>query len=161
MTDDDAMTLRTDVSALLAEAGIDDVDVDAAVSDEHLRSTAYQRVVATAVEADNRDNDRTLVATILRDPIEMVSRTAVVDLVDRLATKATAAAEFRQWSAEILPVVDRFEAEGNHDFVRRRVRDWLFWLSVRDGHVPAPPNSRTSRTGCNAYSPRSRLRCRC
>jgi hypothetical protein len=130
------MTLRTDLSALLAEFGIDDVDLDAAVADDHLRSTSYQRVVAATADADSRDYDRTLVATILRDPVEMVSKTAVVDLIDRLATRATDTREFQQWSAEILPALTRLEAEATREFIRHRVQDWLFWLSIKDGHVP-------------------------
>jgi hypothetical protein len=132
------MTLRTDLTALLADAGIIDVDVDEAVADEHVRSSAYQRVVSVTAAAQSRDGDRAVVATILRDPLEMASRTAVVDLVDKLALKAADAAEFRRWSAEILPETDRFATAGNREFVRRRVHDWLFSLSIMDGRVPDP-----------------------
>jgi hypothetical protein len=132
------MTLRTDLAALLADAGIIDVDVDEAVADEHVRSSAYQRVVSVTAAAQSRDGDRATVATILRDPNEMTSRTAVVDLVDKLAMKATSAADFRQWSAEILPETDRFATEGNREFLSHRVRDWLFYLSIKDGRVPDP-----------------------
>ena len=132
------MTLRTDLAALLADAGIIDVDVDEAVADEHVRSAAYQRVVSVAAAAQSRDGDRGIVATILRDPHEMAARTAVVALVDKIAMNATDAAEFRRWAEEILAETDRFETEGNREFVRRRVRDWLFYLSIKDGRVPDP-----------------------
>jgi hypothetical protein len=131
------MTLRTDLTTLLANAGLVDVDIDAAVADEHVRSTAYQRIMAVAAASEGREGDRELVATIVRDPSEMTAKTAVVDLVDRIATKTADPAEFRRWSAEILPETDRFATAANREFVRRRVRDRLFWLSVEDGHVPA------------------------
>jgi len=132
------MTLRDDLTALLADAGIIDVDIDKAVEDEHVRSAAYRRVISVAAAATSRDGDRALVATILRDPEEMTARTAVVDLVDTIATKTTDPADFQKWSAEILPEIDRFSTEGNRGFVHRRVHDWMFWLSVKAGHTPTP-----------------------
>ncbi|MFH8564141.1 hypothetical protein [Streptomyces sp. NPDC017988] len=130
------MTLRSDVAELLAEADIDDVDVDEAVADEHARTSAYLRVVSAAASSPSRDRDRAMVATIRRDPHEMGAKVAVVALVDEIARKATGPAEFRQWSDELLPEIARFRAEGHRAFIRRRIHDWLFYLSVRDGHVP-------------------------
>ncbi|MFJ8870228.1 hypothetical protein ACIRD6_31260 [Streptomyces sp. NPDC102473] len=130
------MTLYSDVAELLAEAGILDVDVDDAVADEHVRSSAYHRVVLVAASSRSRDRDRAIVATILRDPVDLVSKTAVVALVDGIAMKATGAAEFRQWSAGIQSETAQFETEAYRDFIRRRIQDWLLLLSVEDGHVP-------------------------
>ena len=79
------MTLHSDVAALLAEAGIVDVDVDEAVADEHARTSAYLRVVSVTAASRSRDRDRAIVATILRDPNEMGAKTAVVALVDEIA----------------------------------------------------------------------------
>ncbi|GAA1336413.1 hypothetical protein GCM10009647_078840 [Streptomyces sanglieri] len=135
---DEAMTLHSDVADLLAGAGILDVDVDDAVADEHVRSSAYRRVVLVTASSRSRDRDRAIVATILRDPIEMVSKSAVVALVDRIAMKVTGPAEFRQWSAELLPEIDQLKTEGYREFIRRRIHDWLFHLSIEDGHVPTP-----------------------
>ena len=45
------MTLHTDVAGLLADAGIFDMDVDEAVADEHVRASAYQRVVKVAASS--------------------------------------------------------------------------------------------------------------
>ncbi|MFI1855943.1 hypothetical protein [Streptomyces sp. NPDC020480] len=132
------MTLHSDVAELLAGAGIVDVDVDDAVADEHIRSSAYQRVVSVTASSRSRDRDRAIVATILRDPIDIVSKTAVVALVDKIAMKVTGSAEFRQWSAELLPEIDKLKTEGNREFIRRRIHDWLFHLSIKDGHVPTP-----------------------
>ncbi|CDR13107.1 hypothetical protein [Streptomyces iranensis] len=132
------MTLHSDVAGLLAGAGIVDVDVDDAVADEHVRSSAYQGVVSVTASSRSRDRDRTIVSTILRDPIEMVSKGAVVALVDRIARKVTGPAEFRQWSAELLPEIDQLKTEGNREFIRRRIHDWLFYLSIEDGHTPTP-----------------------
>lgn len=131
------MTLRTDLTALLADAGLVDVDVDEAVADEHVRSSVYQRVVAVAAASQNRDGDRSIVATIVRDPNEMGAKTAVVDLVDKIAMKTAGPAEFGRWAAEILPETDRL-SEGNREFIRQRVRDWLCYLSIKDGQVPTP-----------------------
>ncbi|QKW51836.1 hypothetical protein [Streptomyces buecherae] len=132
------MTWRADLAELLAEAGILDVDVDDAVTDEHVRSSAYQRVVSVAASARSRDRDPALVATILRDPHEMTTKTAVVALVDGVAVRATGPAEFRRWAAGLLPEVDRLTTEAYRVFIRRRVHDWLFRLSVQDGHMPTP-----------------------
>ncbi|QNS04913.1 hypothetical protein [Streptomyces xanthii] len=132
------MTLRSDLAGLLAEAGILDVDLDAALADGHVRSAAYQRVVSVVASSRSRDRDGAIVATIVRDPDEVMSKTAVVALVDALGLKAAGPAEFRRWSAGILPESDRFEARQCRAFVRGRVHDWLLRLSVRDGHVPTP-----------------------
>ncbi|MFI0594269.1 hypothetical protein [Streptomyces griseus] len=141
------MTLRSDVAELLAGAGILDVDIDEAVADEHVRSSAYRRIVSATVSSRNRDGsgaqgrdrdrDRATVATILRDPVEIVAKTAVVDFVDRMATRATGPDEFRRWSAGLMPEIDRLTTDGHRDFIRRRVRDWLLYLSVEEGKAPA------------------------
>ncbi|WP_369211708.1 hypothetical protein [Streptomyces flavofungini] len=130
------MTLRADVAALLVAGGICDVDVDDAVADEHVRSAAYKRVVAAVSSSPSRGQDRTIVAMILRDPIEIVSKTAVVDLVDSVAIRASGPGEFRRWSAGLLPEIERLQAEGNREFIRRRIHDWSFHLSIKDGHEP-------------------------
>lgn len=130
--------LRSELSALLAEAGVTDVDVDAAVADEHLRAAAYQRVVAVLAAGASRARDRAVVSVLVRDPVESVAKTAVVDLVDRIATTATDTAGFRRWWAEVEPAVARLGAPGNREFVRRRVQDWLCHLSIADGHLPSP-----------------------
>ncbi|WP_393053196.1 hypothetical protein [Streptomyces sp. LN549] len=132
------MTLHSDVAELLAGAGILDVDVDDAVADEHVRWSAYRRVVLMTASSRSRDRDRAIVATILRDPIEIVSKSAVVALVDRVAMKVTGPGEFWQWSAELLPEIDELKTEGYRKFIRRRIHDWLFHLSIEDGHVPTP-----------------------
>lgn len=129
------MTLHADVGELLAWAGILDVDIDEAVADEHVRTSAYHRVVAVVACSPSREQDRAIVATILRDPHEMGARTAVVALVDRIAREATGPAEFRRWSAGLLPEIDRLMTEGCRAFVHQRIHDWLFCLSNRDGHT--------------------------
>lgn len=132
------MTLHSDVAELLAEAGIVDVDVDDAVADEHVRGSAYRRVVSVIASSRSRDRHRKIVATILRDPFESISKGAVVALVDEIAYEVTGPDEFRQWSDELLPEIDRLKVEGFREFIRRRIQDWLFYLSVKDGHVPTP-----------------------
>ncbi|MBW5423757.1 hypothetical protein GKQ77_19685 [Streptomyces sp. BG9H] len=134
--------MHTDLAELLAAAGIVDVDVDEAVADGHVRSSAYQRVVSVIASSRSRDRDRdrdrAIVATILRDPDEMASKTAVVALVDEIARKMAGPAEFRRWSAALLPETDRLRTAAFRDFIRRRVHDWLIRLSIEDGHLPTP-----------------------
>lgn len=132
------MTLHSDVAELLTGAGILDADVDDAVADERVRSSVYRCVVSVTASSRIRDRDRAIVATILRDPIDIVSKTAVVALVDGIAMKVTSPAEFQQWSAELLPEIDQLKTEGYREFIRRRIHDWLFYLSIGDGHVPTP-----------------------
>lgn len=129
--------LHADLTALLAETGIVDVDVDEAVADEHhLRLSVYLRVVAVTAASRSRDRDPAIVATLLRDPDASASKAAVVALVDALATKATGPAEFRQWSAALLPELDQLPPESYREFIRRRIHDWRLYLSVEHGHPP-------------------------
>ncbi|WP_424569057.1 hypothetical protein [Streptomyces sp. CH-036] len=132
------MTLHADVAELLAVAGIPGVDVDDAVADEHVRWSAYRRIVSVIASSPSRDRDRdrAIVATILRDPVEMVAKSAVVALVDEIAMRTAGPAEFREWASGLLPEIDGLEGEGHREFIRRRIRDWLFHLHVQDGHVP-------------------------
>lgn len=130
------MTLRADVAELLAAVGIIGVDVDDAVADEHVRWSAYRRIVSVIASSPSRDRDRAIVASILRDPVEMVAKSAVVALVDEIAMRTAGPAEFREWASGLLPEIDGLEGEGHREFIRRRIRDWLFHLSVQDGHVP-------------------------
>lgn len=149
------MTLRSDVAELLAGAGILDVDIDDAVADEHVRSSAYRRVVSAAASARSRDGDRALVATLLRDPHDMGARTAVIALVDEIARKASGPAEFGQWSAGLLPEIDRNGTEKFREFIHRRIHDWLFHLSLRDGHRPPGDLGRAGEgLGLDAARPR-------
>ncbi|KFK88287.1 hypothetical protein IX27_20710 [Streptomyces sp. JS01] len=130
------MTLHADVAELLAAVGIIGVDVDDAVADEHVRWSAYRRIVSVIASSPSRDRDRAIVATILRDPVEMVAKSAVVALVDEIAMRTAGPAEFREWASGLLPEIDGLEGEGHREFIRRRIRDWLFHLHVQDGHVP-------------------------
>ncbi|MFI7318472.1 hypothetical protein [Streptomyces venezuelae] len=132
------MTLHSDVAALLAEAGITDVDVDEAVADDHVRTAAYLRVVSAIASSPSRDRDRAVVATILRDPDESGAKTAVVALVDEVAYQVAGPDEFRQWANGVLPETERLRTAALREFIRRRVQDWLLWLSVKEGHVPTP-----------------------
>lgn len=111
------------------------MDVDDAVADEHVRSSAYQRVVAVLAAGRSRDGDRAVVATILRDPADLTAKTAVVALVDRVATTMDDPADFRRWAAGLAPELARL-ADGHRDVVRGRVHDWAVYLTVRAGRVP-------------------------
>ncbi|HEY3504747.1 MAG TPA: hypothetical protein VGN37_18435 [Actinocatenispora sp.] len=110
------------------------MDVDAAVADEHVRSSAYQRVVAVLAAGRSRDGDRAVVATILRDPADLTAKTAVVALVDRVATTMDDPADLRRWAAGLAPEFSRLG--GHLDLVHRRVHDWAVYLTVRAGRVP-------------------------
>lgn len=135
---DEGMTLRADLAALLAQAGIIDVDLDAAVADEHVRSAVYQRVIPVIAASVSRGDDREVAAAILRDPESLTAKTAVVALVDEIAEKTADPAAFRRWADEVLPEEELRQAGVDHEFIRRRIRDWEFALSVKDGRVPDP-----------------------
>jgi hypothetical protein len=127
------MTLHADLTALLTEAG---VDLDAAVADEHVRSAAYRRIVAETADSEDRAGDRAIVATILRDPEETVSRSAFVELVDSVAVRMSEPTEFERWAADLGPEIDLLRVESNREFLRRRIHDWTTYLAIRSGHVP-------------------------
>jgi hypothetical protein len=131
------MTLRADLTALLAGAGIVDVDIDDAIGDEHVRSAAYRKVVAVVAATQHRDDDRAVASAILRDPEGSVSKTAVVELVDRIAMKIDDPTDFRQWAAGLMPEIDQFTKDGHRGFLHRRIHDWTIYLTVMTGHTPA------------------------
>ncbi|GAA1030665.1 MULTISPECIES: hypothetical protein [Amycolatopsis] len=125
-------TLRADLTALFEKAGLTDVEVDAAVADEHVRSAAYRRVIAAAVAPDPRE----LAAVLVRDPEPLTAKTAVVELVDHVAGETADPAEFRRRAAGIVAEADRLAPEKDREFVRQRVRDWELWLETENGRVP-------------------------
>ncbi|MFE9696101.1 hypothetical protein [Streptomyces sp. NPDC006270] len=53
----------------------------------------------------SRDHDRAIVAVVLRDPVGMVTRSGVAAFVDGIAMKVSGPADFRQWSAGLLPAL--------------------------------------------------------
>ncbi len=130
------MTLRADLTALLADAGIVDVDIDKAVEDEHVRLSAYRKVLAVVAAAQRRDNDRAVVSVIVRDSDGMVSKTAVVELIDRIAMKTGDPTDFRQWAAGLMPEIDRLVVDGHRGFLHRRIHDWTIYLAVMTGRTP-------------------------
>ncbi|GAA3488629.1 hypothetical protein GCM10018987_27120 [Streptomyces cremeus] len=134
--EEEAVSLGADVAELLAGAGIGDVDVAAAVADEHVRTAAYQRVVAAVVASGSRERERAVVDVLLRDPHELGAKTAVVALVDGVARRAGGLGEFRARAEELRVAAGRFRGEGHRAFVRRRIDDWVLWHSVREGRVP-------------------------
>jgi hypothetical protein len=131
------MTLRADLTALLADAGIVDVDIDKAVEDEHVRSSAYRKVLAVVAAAQRRDNDRAVVSVILRDPEGLGSKTAVVELMDRIAMKTDGPTDFRQWAVGLMPEIDQLTTDGHRRFLHRRIHDWTIYLTVMTGRTPA------------------------
>jgi hypothetical protein len=130
------VTLRGDLTGLMADFGITDVDIDEAVADEHVRSAMYRRIVAEVAAAERRDKDRETIGRILRDPEELTSKTAFVDFVDNIAWRTTDPAEFEEWATGIAAEIDLLEAEGNRRFLRRRIRDWTIYLAMKAGHLP-------------------------
>jgi hypothetical protein len=75
------------------------------------------------------------VATIVRDPVDLVAKSAVVELVDAIAPKTTDPAAFRAWAATFDPELDHLSA-GQRAFVRQRVHDWTLYLAIETGHDP-------------------------
>lgn len=130
------MTLRADLAALIAEAGILEMDIEEALKDEHVRSRLYHKIIAEIAESQSRHNDRVIVATILRDPMELTSKTAIVYLVDNIAMRMTDPVEFQQWAAGLAPEIRLFKAEGHREFLHRRIHDWTIWLAIRAGRTP-------------------------
>jgi hypothetical protein len=106
-----------------------------AIEDEHERWAAYRQVIASVAAAEDRTGDRALVATILRDPADLVAKSAVVELVDAIALKTTDPAEFRRWTSGLAPELDRL-ADAHREFVWQRVRDWTLHLTIETGHAP-------------------------
>ncbi|WP_024935738.1 hypothetical protein [Actinomadura welshii] len=125
------MTLRSDLAALLADAGIVDMDIGEAAEDEHVRLDAYRKVIAVIAASGRRFDDRA-VAAILRDPVATVSKTAIVELVDTVAMETADADEFQQWAAGLALLGN----DGHDRFVRRRPNDWAVYLAIRGDRTP-------------------------
>lgn len=106
-----------------------------AVEDEHVRWAAYRRMIASIAAGRDRDGDQALVAAILRDPADLVAKSAVVELVDAIAAKTPDPAEFQRWAADLAPELARL-ADGHREFVRQRVHDWSLYLAIETGHAP-------------------------
>lgn len=130
------MTLRTDLTALLADVGIVDVDIDRAIEDEHVRSSAYRKVIAVVASAQRRDNDRAVVSMILRDPNDLGSKAAVVALVDSIAMKTDNPTDFQQWTDGLMPEIDQLMADTHRSFLHQRIHDWTIYLKVMAGRTP-------------------------
>ncbi len=97
--------------------------------------------------------------TLRTDPAGLLADAGLIEVdVDRSAPKTADFGAFRGWAAEILPETDRFAAEANRESVRRRVREWLFCLSIQDGHVPSAAELAEVTPGCSASSRRGRER---
>ncbi|WP_370935333.1 hypothetical protein [Amycolatopsis sp. cg13] len=128
---DEVTTLRADLTALFEAAGLTDVEVDAAVANEHVRSAAYRRVISASGGADRRE----LAAVLVRDPEPLTAKTAVVELVDHLAGETADPAEFLRRAAEIVEEAGRLAPAKDREFVRQRVRDWELWLETENGRV--------------------------
>ncbi|WP_089311023.1 hypothetical protein [Actinomadura mexicana] len=131
------MALRADMAALLADAGMLDMEVDEAVEDEHVRVRIYVEVVAAVAASRRPEAERRIVAVILRDPVSSVARTAVVHLVDEVAKRSADPSGFQRWAAALMPELGRLDAEGHGPFVRRRVHDWSVYLTIEGGRIPA------------------------
>lgn len=129
------MTLRSDLTTLFADAGLVDVDIDKAIQDEHVRLSYYHKVLAAIVAEQRRDNDRAVVAMILRDHDGSVTKTAVVELVDGIAMKTRNPTDFRRWAAELMPEIDQL-MDGYRQFLHRRIQDWTIYLLIVTGYIP-------------------------
>jgi hypothetical protein len=131
------MTLRADLTALLADAGIVDVDIDKAVEHQHVRSSAYRKVVAVVAAAQRRDKDRAVVSVILRDPNDLGSKSAIVELVDSIAMRADDPTDFHQWAVGLMQEIDQLMADAHRRFLHRRIHDWMIYLTIMTGRTPA------------------------
>ncbi|MDN3351360.1 hypothetical protein [Actinomadura sp. DC4] len=67
-----------------------------------------------------------------------MSKTAVVELVDRIAMKTDDPVDFRQWGVGLMPEIDRIATDGHRRFLYRRIHDWTIYLTVMTGAIPAP-----------------------
>ncbi|MEV0660396.1 hypothetical protein ACIBI3_01005 [Actinomadura luteofluorescens] len=132
------MALHADVAALVADAGVLGVDVDAAVEDEHVRVRVYCEAVTAVAASCRPDAERRIVALILRDPVSSVAKTAIVQLVDEVAKRAGDPGGFQRWAAGLLPELQSSKAGVHGEFVRRRVHDWSVYLAIEEGRTPTP-----------------------
>ncbi|MGW4398485.1 hypothetical protein ACWEHA_24660 [Amycolatopsis nivea] len=124
-------TLRADLTALFEAAELIDVEVDAAIADEHIRSAAYRRVIAA-----DRTDPRELAAVLARDPEPLTAKTAIVNLLDHIAEKTADPTKFQHQAADIVTEAGRLTPPNDRAFVRQRVRDWQLWLDTENGQLP-------------------------
>lgn len=65
---------------------------------------------------------------------DLTARTAIVHLVDTVATTATRPTDFQRWAAFLAPELDHLTHY--REFLRRRIHDWTVYLTIASGHVP-------------------------
>jgi len=131
---------RADLAALPAATDVTDVDLDEAMVDEHVRSSAYRKVVAVVAEGPRGDIDEIVVRASLRDPVNVVAKSAVVALIDAVAPTMSGPTEFERWAASLGPELDHLSTSTERDFVRLRIHDWTVYLAIAAGDTPTVSN---------------------
>ncbi|MGW5053766.1 hypothetical protein [Actinokineospora sp. NPDC004072] len=129
---------RDDLAAVLAAADVTDVDLDAAVADEHVRSSAYRKLAEKVADGPRGDLDEILIRTFLRDPVNVVAKSAVVAFIDAVAPTMPDPAAFHRWAAALTPELAHLTTPSERDFVTRRIHDWTIYLTIAAGDVPSP-----------------------
>ncbi|GAA2998300.1 hypothetical protein [Actinokineospora diospyrosa] len=135
---------RADLAALLAAADVTDVDIDAAMADEHVRSSAYRQVVSAVAEGPRGDLDEIVVRVFLRDPVNVVAKSAVVAFIDAVAPTFSDSAGFERWAAALAPEFEHLATPTEREFVRHRIHDWTTYLAIASGEIPAAADLATT-----------------
>lgn len=117
------MTENDRFPQFVAATGLQDVDADAGVHDEHLRHAVYLRALADATPPD----DLPVITRVLEDPDQAMAAAAVVRHLDRMGESHP---DFDTWAEAVLPVL------GGREFPTRRVAEWRLYRELVAGGEP-------------------------
>ncbi|MBB5800257.1 hypothetical protein F4560_000025 [Saccharothrix ecbatanensis] len=117
------MTEHDRFPEFVAATGLQDVDVNVGVHDEHVRHEVYLRALADATPPD----DLQVITRVLGDPDQVMAVSAVVRHLDRLGESHP---DFDTWAEAVLPVL------GGREFPTRRVAEWLLYRDLVAGGEP-------------------------
>jgi hypothetical protein len=117
------MTLREDITSIaesIQGEGHPDDQLDRLVTDGHARYHWYIEALSQASGSGERD----VIARVLRDPDRTIAEAAIVQYIDRTASRFLSPQSFAEWAEKIADLLD------GHDFARRRVAEWLLFKRI-------------------------------
>lgn len=102
--------------------GVEDVDVEAGVHDEHTRYQVYLRALENTTPQDDGD----LIARVLEDPDRVMAESVVAKHMDRVGASGW---DLDAWADVVRPIL------AGREFLERRLSEWLLYRDLVDAEV--------------------------
>jgi hypothetical protein len=117
------VSLKEELEQIASAAGVDLVDLDQLMRDEHTRYAWYVLALSQASETAEHD----ALTAVLHDPDQVMSQAAAVAHIDRMATRELSSAAFAAWARRLGDLL------AGHEFARRRVSEWQLFKDISEG----------------------------